>query len=201
MKKQKPKPMSLRAYAERRGVSTVAVSKAITAGRLRDSVVTIDGQPKISDAELADREWQANTRMRVEQPPPHQHERPAVDEPAVTPTDVPDYNVSRALREAAAARREAAQADLAEIEVAQRRGELVLVDQARADVIDKFTTVKTRLLGVPSRIAQRFPRFALELVPVLDDLLREALEELAIDGDATKAGSDDNNPETDDDNE
>src|SRR5678815_1744439 len=82
----------------------------------------------------------------------------------------------------ARARREAALADLAELDVAERRGELISVEQARADVLDRFTTVRTRILGVPSRVAQRLPGLAAEVVPVVDELLREALSELA-DGD------------------
>lgn len=171
----KNRPISLRAYARRRGVSPESVSKAITAGRLRGSVVMIGGQPKIADAELADREWDANTRPRVDHPPRAPSE--------VNPEEVPDYNASRALREAHAARREAALADLAEIEVAEKRDELVPVDEARAHMIDKFTVVKTKILGVPTRIAQRLPELATQVVPVVDELLREILEELATEAD------------------
>jgi hypothetical protein len=187
-------PLSLSAYAKRRGVSHVAVSKAIAAGRLTASVVRDDrGAPKIADPELADREWAANTRPRIDHPaadlggePPDPRPRsPRASVPAADPSSrgpVPDYNESRA-------RRESALADMAEIEVAERRGELVPVAEARADVVSRFTVVRTRLLGVPSRVAQRLPHLAGEVVPVLDELLREALEELAIDGDATHGGA------------
>lgn len=179
------KPTSLRAYARRRGVSAEAVSKAVESGRLRASVVTVGGQPKIGDVDLADREWQANTRPRIDHaPPPTITVIPPVDQ------EVPDYNVSRALREAAAARREAALADMAEIEVAELRGELVNVAEARADVIAKFTVVKTKLLGIPARLAQRLPELAAEVVPVADELLREALEELAADADSADGEED-----------
>jgi hypothetical protein len=173
-----PTPISLRAYAKRRGVSAEAVSKAIKSGRLRDSVVMVGSAPKIADAELADREWEAHTQPRIDQP---RAPSSAPDEPAELEVVIPDYNVSRSLREAAAARREAALADMAELEVAEKTGELVSVAEARADVIDKFTIVKTKILGVPSRIAQQLPALAGEVVPVVDSLLREALEELAVD--------------------
>lgn len=173
--------MSLRSYAKRRGVSVEAVSKAITAGRLRESVVTVDGKPKIANAELADREWEANTRPRIDQRTPAK--KPAVDvvvsEDETLPSDVPNYNVSRAVREAAAARRENALADMAELEAAEKKGELVPVAEARADMINTFTTVKTKILGVPTRVAQRFPQLGADVVPVIDALLREVLEELA----------------------
>lgn len=198
-------PLSLAAYARRRGVSTVAVSKAIAAGRLADSVTRdARGAPKIADPDLADREWTANTRPSVNAPPSHafvhrpgcrcgelnectcgltcycaRWTAPPAPVPVAAPLarrDVPDYNESRA-------RREAALADMAELEVAERRGELVPVAEARADVVARFTLVRTRLLGVPARAAQRLPHLAGEVVPVVDALVREALEELALDGD------------------
>lgn len=172
-----PKPISLRTYAKRRGVSAESVSKAITAGRLRESVIFVGGKPKIADAELADREWTANTRPRVDRP------APATAEPTEQRQEVPDYNVSRALREAAAARRESAMADIAELEAAQKKGELVPIAEARADVIERFAVVKTKILGVPTRIAQRLPHLASEVVPIVEELLRESLEELAADVD------------------
>ncbi len=159
-------------------MSAESVSKAITAGRLRESVIFVGGKPKIADAELADREWTANTRPRVD--------RPATATATAEPTEqrqVPDYNVSRALREAAAARRESAMADIAELEAAQKKGELVPIAEARADVIERFTVVKTKILGVPTRIAQRLPHLASEVVPIVEELLRESLEELAADVD------------------
>ena len=165
--------MSLRAYARRRGVSAESVSKAIEAGRLRETVVIVGGQPKIADAEIADREWAANTRPRVDRPAPPERED------AAAAAAIPEYNVSRAVREHHAARREGALADMAELEVAEKLGKVVDVEEARRDIIEKFTIVKTKLLGVPSRVAQRLPHLAAEVVPVVDALLRETLEELA----------------------
>jgi phage terminase Nu1 subunit (DNA packaging protein) len=193
-------PVSLRAYARRRGVSAEAVSKAVSEGRLAASVVRVRGAPKIADVELADREWEANTRPRVDLPPDARAagRRLGVDEAvrdvleSAVDEDVPDYFRSRALREAAAARREKALADMAEIEVEERRGELVKVDAARAGVIEKFTVVKTKILGVPSRVAQRLPHVSADDLRVIDDLLREALEELAdgADGDGEEDSGD-----------
>jgi hypothetical protein len=167
----KPAPLSQRAYAKLRRVSVEAVSKAIRDGRLRESVVIVAGKPKIRDAELADREWAANTQQRVDQPT------------AAPPRDPPEYIAHRTNREGAAARRELAQAKLAELELAEREGKLIPIDVARRDVQEKFTLVRTKLLGVPTRLAQQMPELAGgELAVLIDQLLREALEELA-DGD------------------
>jgi phage terminase Nu1 subunit (DNA packaging protein) len=163
------RPMSLREYARRRGVSAEAVSKAVMTGRLSSCVVRVDGQPKIADPAAADREWDATTR-------------PTAGSAAAAPDaggSASAYQTSRALREAAAARREAAQADMAELELAERRRQVVDAERARADVIAAFSLVKTRLLGIPSRVAQRRPDLQGDLVELLDEMIREALEELS----------------------
>jgi len=185
------KPTSLRAYARQRGVSPEAVSKAIMTGRLKASVVQVGGQPKIADVELANREWDANTQPRIDQQQPTQPRSPSRDDDGDDedlPADIPPYKVSRARREAEAARREGALADLAEIEVAEKREELVPVDEARAYIIDRFAIVKTKILGVPTRVAQRFPNIAAEVEAVVDQYLREILEELAAEPDGDGEG-------------
>lgn len=194
-------PLTLTAYAARRGVSTVAVSKAVRTGRLSASVVRDErGQPKIADPELADREWTSNTRQRADLPPrasepasssraaapaPRQSEpiaaveRPRSDAP---PGDFPPYNVSQAIRAHHQARREAAMADMAELELAELRGELVDAKEADAGYEEHVARAKTRLLGVPAQLGQRMPDIALRVVPVAKELIREALEELSLDG-------------------
>lgn len=183
--------ITLTAYAARRGVSPKAVSKAVAAGRLSASVTRDQhGAPKIEDPDLADREWAANTRARVEYASPQTAEPPGVGPdpepdppprngaPTVSP-ELAEYYAHRSAREAAAARREAVQAELAELLLAERRGQTIPIETARRDVMDRYSTVKTRLLGVPRRLAQQLPHLAAEVVPVVDALLREALEELA----------------------
>lgn len=156
-------PLSLHRYAARRGVSTAAVSKAIKSGRLSASVVFDHlGDPKIGDADLADREWNANTRERADA-------RPAESQ----------YAVARAEQLRSATRRYAAQAELAEIDLAERRGQLISIAEARADMTAKLTEARTRLLGIPSQLAQIFPDRAAELVPLVEGLIRDALEDLA----------------------
>jgi hypothetical protein len=182
--KKKSAPLtSLRAYAKLRGVSVEAVSKAIKAGRLRECVKFVDGVPKIADCELANREWDANTQPRIDQPTSTRTvTKPSPsddDDDEDLPADVPPYKVSRAKREAAAARREDALADMAEIERDEKREELVPVDEARAFIIDRFAIVKQKLLAVPNRVAQHLPHIASEVQPVVEQYLREVLEELA----------------------
>lgn len=184
--------ITLTAYAARRGVSPKAVSKAVAAGRLSSSVVRDQhGAPKIGDPELADREWAANTRARVEYvaataapaavAPPDPARLPPPGAAVVSP-ELAEYYAHRSAREGAAARREAVQAELAEIVLAERRGQTIPIETARRDMMDRYTRVKTRLLGLPRQLAQQLPHLAAEVVPVVDELLREALQELAAGG-------------------
>lgn len=182
MKRKKPKTISLRDYASRRGVSVEAVSKAITTGRLRESVVTVGGQPKIRDAAVADREWALNTRQRVDQPPPGAIATERTTESQaeeIGDDDPPDYYVSRARREAAAADREVTEAALAAIELAETKGELLPAAGIEERLKNVFSSCKTKLLGVPARARQRDPSLSVEQIVLFEDLLREALEDLA----------------------
>lgn len=179
MASKKVKPISLRAYARHRGVSAEAVSKAVKEDRLVESVVMVDGKPKIFDIELADLEWKSNTRPRVGYGASDEEE----DGAAPDETGLPSYEQSVRLRAMHAARREGALADIAEIDVAEKREELVPVAEARRFMADKFTTAKTKILGVPTRVAQRLPDLADRVVPVVKELVREVLVELAVEED------------------
>lgn len=187
-----PKPISLRAYATRRGVSPEAVSKAVETGRLSASVVRVGGAPKIGDPELADREWGARTRPRIDHPavaapPPSTAPTPdgAAPEPAgpaapaAAPDDQREYHTARASREVAAARREAAEAELAELELAEKRGDLVRAKDLEAKWVDAVTSCRTKLLGIPTRARQRDHSLTDAQVALFGTLIHEALEELA----------------------
>jgi hypothetical protein len=65
------KPLSLRAFAKRLGVSQPAVTKAIKAGRLVHAVGhNAKGQPQIIDFDLGRQEWNANAAKPTRVPPP-----------------------------------------------------------------------------------------------------------------------------------
>jgi len=92
-----------------------------------------------------------------------------------TEPDTPD-------RAASLARRDAARAQLAEMQAAERSGELISAETAKQTWASVATIVKTALLAVPSRAKQQIPRLTLEEVAVLEELIHEALVEVA-DGD------------------
>jgi hypothetical protein len=179
--------LSLRAYAKHRGCALSAVQRAIESGRLSASVARDGrGHPKITDAAAADAEWSATTKDNrvplavqlqreappVRVPPPRLPPPPGGDDDPELPGAIPDRAVSLA-------RREAAEAALAEIELAEKRGELIQAKDVEARFVAEHSRAKTKILGVPSRARQRDPTLTPAHLVLFEDLLREALEDLA----------------------
>ena len=159
--------LSLSAYARHRRASGLtggtlrAVQVAIQGGRLRTSL-TEDG--RIRDASEADAEWLANTHSnRVP------HTGPTSPNGVAAP---PELGESRK-------RKEAALAELAEIELAEKRGDLVLARDVEARLVNVFSSCKVKLLGIAARARQRDPSLTAAQIAMLDALVREALEDLA----------------------
>lgn len=154
-------------YAKRRGVSEAAVSKAIAKGRIS----LINGK---IDPAVADVQWAQNTRARAKRSAPAAPAAaapatPIADEagqiplvsaaemPAAQPGDAPagggqDYMQSRA-------RREAADAELAEMALAQKRGELIQVRAVELVWSNALAAAREHLLQVRARLA---PLLAIE---------------------------------------
>lgn len=86
--------------------------------------------------------------------------------------EIPDYNDSRA-------RSEFEKANLLELDRKQKEGLLLPRDQVERAAANVATIVRTKLLAVPTRARQRIPHLTLDEVAILDELQREALEELA----------------------
>lgn len=153
------KPISQRAYARHRGCALNAVQEAIAARRLSKSLVKVGKTWKIRDVEAADAEWTANTKSdRIPLTGPAASEAP------------PDYSESRA-------RREAAEAGLAELELEEAMGKVVKAGDVASRLEQVFAHCKRRLQAVPSRLRQQ--DVPVEHVDLVEGLIREALEELA----------------------
>lgn len=151
--------MSIRKYAEHRGVSHTAVRKAIESGRIqREPAGGID--PKKADVQ-----WESQTR------PGQTHTQ------AVQPADDPggtSYHRARAVREAYAAR-------LTKLEYEERSGKLVDADEIRVTIFNQGRLFRDRMQQIPRRMA---PLVAAEndarvVEEMLDSAVREALEELS----------------------
>lgn len=167
--------------ADALGVSRQAVYKAIKDGRL-PVVRTREGKELI-DSETMREHWEANTMTKVgvgPKPPAGESafppERPKPDRQSLAapePGDiVPDYNESRA-------RTEYLKAELLELERKEKEGLLVRTADVQAKWVEVLTISRTKVLGVPSKAKQRIPDLTQDQIAILEDIIREALEELA----------------------
>lgn len=183
--------LSIRAYAQHRGVSHTAVAKAIKAGRISKEP---DGT---IDPAKADAQWARNTlasqnlntsaakpAAKVATPPvsapvstaPVTNREP--QPPLETRAAAPDYQTSRAIREAYAAR-------LAKLEFEERTGKLLNADEVKVKHFNLARLLRDRIQQIPRKLA---PQIVAVVVAqpdqrVVEDLLmeaiREALEELS----------------------
>ncbi len=171
----KVKLMTQAEYAEHRGVSAVAVHKAVKAGRIS----LIAGK---IDPAVADIQWAQNTRPRADRKPTSAPAQPTDDrrpEPIIVANPVAsddndDYWVSRA-------KRERAEAAIAEMRRAELEGKLIRTDAVRAAWAKRIASTRDALLQIPHRLA---PVLAAEsdlerVGQILEDELRLALAELS----------------------
>jgi len=188
-------PISLRAFARGFGVSHQAVMRACRSGRLKRSLVKIDGVDKIADPELAGKEWAANTdlsrapdrvkaqaALRTTKTGSATPTRPESDTPqGAQPDASPPAEDGKAAETlaGASAREKHWRAQTAELRYRQAAGELVSAAEVQGRLVDVFTTCRTKLLGIPSKVKQQRPEVDHELLAVIDAAVREALEELA----------------------
>ena len=153
-----------------RGQTQQAVSQAIRVGRLRQSVVKVTRRGRevawIRNAALADAEWAKNTRTNVSVSPGRDGDH---DELREAKLRWQNLRCEKAQLDVDAAR------DAARL----RKGLLIQVDEARGDVQSLLVAVRSALLAVPSRARQALPHLSMDDVAVIDELLREALEDLS----------------------
>ena len=136
--------MTMAAYARHRGVSKVAVGKAVKAGRIS----LVNG---LIDPVVADVQWKANSRARASQGGGDQLPLEAGSTPD-EPAKVDDYMFNRN-------RREAAEAERAELSLAEDKGQLIRVDAVKAAVASVFSAARDALLQIPARLG---PQLAAE---------------------------------------
>ena len=162
--------LSVSAYARHRGVSHVAVLKAIKSGRIeRESDGTIDVMK-------ADAAWRSNTSAAQQREPVHEAEK--TSEAAPQPVGGPSYAQSRAVREAYNAR-------LAKLDYEERTGALVRIDTVKVAWFKILRVLRDRAMNLPDRLAsvlasetdQKIVRSLLEeeLRTILDDAANAAL--------------------------
>jgi hypothetical protein len=144
------------------------LEKLCKQGRLPRSTVSIAPVRVLGDLLVAEYTSSVDQRQTV-------RERPGIAEAPPPPRrgdEIPDYNDSRA-------RSEFEKANLLELERKTKEALLIPRDQVEKAAANVAAIVRTKLLAVPTRARQRIPHLTLEEVAILDELQREALEELA----------------------
>lgn len=126
-------------YARRRGVTEGAVRQAVRDGRITE----VDGK---IDPAAADEEWARNSRVRAGSAPSEPNAEVPGDEADRPASDAWQYQVSRA-------RREQAEAQIAELKLQEQLGQLVRVDSVRSEVAAALGQVREHLLQLPARLA------------------------------------------------
>lgn len=198
--------ISLREFGRGIGVTAEAVRKAIATGRIPPDCV---GQrqvgkdrvwPVILDADRAAAYWRRNSdpsyvrdqaaqsagaKRAWSQRRGQAAQEDADDDPGAPPPEtstgsrsngdgLPDITVSKR-REAAA------KAHMAVLDLKERQGELVNARAVKAKMVQMITTAKTRILGVPSKAKARIPTLTVDDIEIIEEMLAEALEDLAND--------------------
>jgi hypothetical protein len=132
-------PLSFADYARRRGCSRPLISKKVADGTIHGPALTADRRiiPSIADAQLAAARDPSQSALTL----------PAAGEDAV------NYARERA-------RREAALAERAEIELRQRKGELLDRAATLRAVEDAVRAMRDRILTIPHDIAGELARLS-----------------------------------------
>ena len=143
-------------------------------------------------------EWDRNTQKRIgrgPKPPAGTAERTPMRPGELTPQErrdqqadsgrnladtneaIPDYNESRA-------RTEHLKAELLELERKEKERILVKAEEVEAKWVEIITMARTKILGIPTKAKQRIPDLDTDAISLLDDIVRETLEDLAAKSDA-----------------
>jgi len=173
--------LSLRAYARHRGVSHVAVKKAIDTGRITPEA---DGTIEPNRADL---EWAQNTLSVRKAATAAKAAAPSAERPKPTPRELPDPVVpatpggGTSLLQARTIN-EVVKAQTNKVRLAQLKGDLVDRSQAIAHVFRLARTERDAWLNWPARItaqmAAKLEIDAHELHVALESAVRDHLIEL-----------------------
>ena len=173
------------------GVSPEAVYAAIKSGRL-STIDAKDGRVMVNSETMRD-EWAKNTQRRigVGPKPPSAPAKPlrsreerlggGTSTPRISKTDeaIPDYDESRA-------RTEHLKAELLELDRKQKQALLVPAAEVEAKWVEIITLARTKILGIPTKAKQRIPDLDTDAIGLLEDIVRETLEDLSSEAEHTE---------------
>lgn len=140
---------------------------------LQQKPLRVDGDLLLAEylARVAPHQAEAQ-QPRAKRQAPERSTTPA-QLPETRPEDLPDYTISRA-------RSEFEKANLLELQRKTQEGLLLRREDVEQATGKAVNMARTKVLVVASRIKQQIPHLTPEEVELLRDLLREALEELAV---------------------
>ena len=152
--------------AEEMGVTIQAVYMAIKQGRLT-AIKDNQGKIVINSDTMKD-EWAKRSEPKLIKKIEHKTYKSSQSE-----TEYPEYGESKA-------RTEHLKAELLELERQEKEKSLVPVEEVKNTWQKIITNTRNKLLGVPSKAQQRLPDLDNSAVSCIDDIIREALEELSV---------------------
>jgi len=174
--------LTFKEYAERKNVSAPIITRAVQAGRIKESVIENDNGMRLIDSEIADKEWEQNTDksklvggLAVQKKFKGKSKKDIeLEETEESDDDTPPFHVSRA-------KKEAYQAKITQLTYEEMAGKLYrddIVDEVWTNMVAAF---RSRMLAVPSRAAQTVTGKTdhHEVEKMIRDLTYEALEELS----------------------
>jgi hypothetical protein len=147
------------AFAEQMGISPQAVRKAISEGRLKDSVQR-DGRSWLVDDQLAAAEWDRNTAPQFQRGrmAERQQAQAAVVPPAGLQNKIPSQSQAAAVRTWY-------QAKLLELDLKQRNGELVSAAEMQRVRFESGRRVRDAVLRLGQQMIGDIARAAGALTP------------------------------------
>lgn len=186
--------IGLREFGRQLGVSGEAIRKAIKTGRIPASMVggkaLKSGRrvPTIADPVGARAAFESNTSPNYRQDgakisagrkaaaPRSASVLAAQQREQSTPAGgarAPSITDSRAITEAYKAR-------LAKLDYEERAGKLVNADEVKVRLATMISAARSRMLAISSKAKSRIPHLTVDEIEVLDELVREALEDVAL---------------------
>jgi hypothetical protein len=180
-------------YARHRGCAPNAVAKAEEDGRIAEAVVRdADGKFVGISWRRADELWARNTDLDQairgnggvlplgprDSPPAARDEKAPPPTPPATDRSRDDELRGELLE--SKLRQQRADTELRELELAERRGELVSVDEQRKVSARRYRAIRDQVLGIPDRLAWLTREDRLKLAAEL----KRVLHELSLDAQA-----------------
>ena len=151
--------------AEQMGVTIQAVYMALKQGRLT-AIKDNQGKIVINSDTMKD-EWK-----RKSEPRPTKKIEHKTYKLSQSATEYPEYGESKA-------RTEHLKAELLELERQEKEKSLVPVEEVNTMWQTIITNTRNKMLGVSAKAQQRLPDLDNSAVSCIDDIVREALEELS----------------------